>query len=692
MDFGLWRGCALLVCWALAVHLPSNALAQETPDSAPTQAVQTAVPDSAIVEPTPRISLPLEQSADSTPPLIPTESFAGRSAYKAFYMSPDGSHLAVEIQGSEEAEIHLIDAATRNVLKRYRIAGKLSIDWLEWAGNDKFVMSLSRAGVAFGVRVRFSRIYVRDINTDEIFPLEVSDKLIWGGDLVHVADDGSYALISVQDDLTSSPGVYRYELKRGGQVERIVKPNSNVWEWFADNDGVVRLGMGWNGKRLRVYYREDSGSKFRLVGKLKQSDDASRYWSVFQIIAGSSQGYVIEEGENGRMGVRLFDYSVGAPLETYYENPDWDVDDLWLKPDGTPLAAIYTDDRTQIEWFDEAAETLHKDLKRALKLEEVQIIQRARDNSRLLIWAGSEADPGALYIYTPDTSTLDLLGNYRPALDFRLLVKPKPVKYTARDGTVIPSYLTLPKGREAKNLPLIILPHGGPYGIRDKLQYNDEVQLLANRGYAVLQPNFRGSGGYGEAYFELGTGQIGRAMQDDLDDAMDWAVAEGIADPQRVCVVGASYGGYAALWAVLRNPERYACAASWAGVTDWDSMLKYDRRFFSRKGGRAWRDRVEGEEDFDLDTVSPLEFASQLSRPLLIAHGDADNNVPISQFEAFEEESRKAPVKPVTLRIAGEGHGFSSAENEKAWYDALEAFLMEHNPPDEQTALSEGAN
>ncbi|OYU73496.1 MAG: hypothetical protein CFE45_37170, partial [Burkholderiales bacterium PBB5] len=196
-------------------------------------------------------------------------------------------------------------------------------------------------------------------------------------------------------------------------------------------------------------------------------------------------------------------------------------------------------------------------------------MSRSEDGKRMLVAAGNEADPGVLYLYEPGAKSLKELAQWRPELDFTQLAQPKPMRYTARDGTVIRGYLTLPRGRDPKGLPLVIMPHGGPFGVRDKLQYNDEVQLLANRGYAVIQPNFRGSGGYGEDFFALGEGQVGRGMQDDIDDAMDWAVAQGIADAKRVCVVGGSYGGYAALWAVLRNPERYVCAASWAGVTDW---------------------------------------------------------------------------------------------------------------------------
>ena len=250
----------------------------------------------------------------------------------------------------------------------------------------------------------------------------------------------------------------------------------------------------------------------------------------------------------------------------------------------------------------------------------------------------------------------------------------------ARDGLKIPAYLTLPKHREAKNLPLIILPHGGPYGVRDTLDYNSEVQFLANRGYAVLQPNYRGSDSYGEEFYKKGVGQIGRAMQDDLDDGMDWLVERGIADPGRVCLVGASYGGYAALWGVTRNPKRYRCAASFAGVTDLRKQLKYDGRFLSSRYKRKWKTTVKGDDEFDLDSVSPARTASRLTRPILLAHGKKDSNVPFSQFNMFRSALEKAEKKAELVVYEDEGHGFSNPENEQNWLKKLEAFLQKHNP------------
>lgn len=399
-----------------------------------------------------------------------------------------------------------------------------------------------------------------------------------------------------------------------------------------------------------------------------------------RIVTGSDDAYTLDDTEDGHIALVRFDLVNRKTVEVVYSNPDWDLSNAMLDEHGKPLAVEYTDDRDRRVWLDPAMAKLQGDLERALKVDAVSIRSRSDDGNRMLVDAGGETDPGVLYLYDAQKKSLDELAQYRPKLDVAPLARPKPVKYTARDGTAISGYLTLPRGRAASGLPLIIMPHGGPYGVRDKLEYDDQVQLLANRGYAVLQPNYRGSDGYGKAFSDLGAGQIGRRMQDDIDDAMDWAVAQGTADKGRVCVVGASYGGYAAMWAAIRNPERYRCAASFAGVTDWRKMLRYDARFFSRKGARKWNERVTGEEDFELDSVAPAETIAQLKVPLLVAHGKLDSNVPFSQFKLVDDAARKAGVHIDTLIFDEEGHGFSKAEDEAKWYAALEAFLAKNNP------------
>ena len=624
-------------------------------------------------------------AAEAKPDLIPTAYFATRGSLWNAKLSPDGSHISYVRRFNGKLEMIVNNIDDKKMIRRVRFADGTAISSYEWVNDDKLVLRLSSVLTIGGWYVRRSRIALLEPSKSGIKYL-IKDPNGLSEEIIHTASDGSYALVAHKGDgRYYFPAVYRYPLEPGAEGQLVQKPKKNVWSWVADDSGAIRLGLGWQRKKLHIWYRTKAEDELERIAKIKPGDDDT-FFDVLQIVSGSDRGYVLDENAEGRVGVRLYDYAKREVVETFYENPDWDVDDLWVE-DGKPIAAFYTDDREQVVWFDDTNKQTYQALQKALPGMQVSVTSRAKSGGRMLAWVNSEADPGVLYLFDSEKRTLDELAQFRPKIDFRQLATPSAFTYQARDGTDIRAYLTLPKGREANNLPLIILPHGGPFGIRDQLRYDDEVQFLANRGYAVIQPNFRGSGGYGDDFYELGVGQVGRGMQDDLDDAMDWAVAKGIADKSRVCVVGGSYGGYAALWAVLRNPERYRCAASWAGVTDWDRMLRYDRRYLTNKAGRRWQNKIEGDDkDFDLKDVSPYKLARNLRRPVLLAHGTDDSNVPIKQFDQMVKAAAKAPVKPETLRIVGEGHSFSRADSEQQWYDALDGFLAKHNPADQLAA------
>ena len=643
-------------------------------------AIAAATQAPLVAQAPPSAGVAADPKAADLPPLIPTEAFASRGLLNSLDMSPDGRRIAATSFHKGDTIVVLLDGNTREVVANYAMPKKFAFEWMQWAGPDKLLVSIAQPGEFFGGDVRYTRLILMDLATGKTSYIGRKEPVVTGDDVIFIAPDGGYALVSMQRTIEEYPSVWRFELRDGGKASVVERPREGVWNWTADSSGQVRIGTGWRGGRHDVYSRSAAGGDLKRVERLKEEDVERRAWEVVRIEPGSDRAYVFYETGKGRDGFGVMDFAKRGDIEPVHASDSYDVTAVSFGPDGKPLGVRYTDDREQVAWLTPEDRARQAQLSRALQQPDVQVLSRAHDGSRMLVWAGSEADPGALYVYSPAEKRLDQFAEYRPKIDFRQLAPSRAVTYTARDGTPIRAYLTLPRGREAAKLPLIVMPHGGPYGIRDSLTYDDWVQLLANRGYAVLQPNYRGSGGYGDAFEKLGDGQIGRKMQDDLDDGMDWAVKEGFADPARVCMVGGSYGGYAALWAVLRNPERYRCAASWAGVTDWDSILRYDRKFFSPRGGRKWRERVEGTGGFDLDTVSPYRLAPTLTRPVLIAQGTEDTVVPPFQYHRFRKAAAAAKVKPVELLLEGEGHSFTQPANEKAWYDALLAFLAKHNP------------
>lgn len=623
--------------------------------------------------------------SESPPQKIPTLALAKDSGIGTMKLSPDGKLIALRTTTKDSTSIAVLDAATQDVLHRLALPKRNNLEWFRWAGNGKLLFSLSTPTVYFGEDARLSRLFFYDLATKTMPFVGRPDMGLEGDDVLFVDPAGEYLLLAMQRTIYDYPSVWRFALteKPIKGVKEVQRPTQGIWEWFADDAGIVRMGMAFDRGKVRVLYRAKPEDPLREIAKITEDNADDKLWDVLRITSGSDEGLVLKPDDNGRIAVRKFNYATRQVGEVVFAAPGWDVDEALIDKDGKLLAAFYTDDRDRAVWFEPKLKSLYARFEKAMPGQQVWIVSRADDDSRMLVWAGNEANPGQTFLFDAAKRALDSFSAELPDLDRSLTASPKPVRYTARDGTAISGYLTLPRGRQPKKLPLIVMPHGGPYGVRDKLEFDSTVQLLANRGYAVIQPNYRGSGGYGESFAELGAGQIGRAMQDDLDDAMDWAVKEGIADPARVCMVGASYGGYAALWAAIRNPERYRCAVSFAGVTDWKTQLKYDANFFTRKGAKKWRSRIQGEDPaFDLNLVSPVAQIARLTRPVLVAHGEDDSNVPFKQFLLLRDAATKAGKPLETLTFAGEGHGFADDANEARYLDAIEAFLAKHNPAD----------
>ncbi len=613
-------------------------------------------------------------------------AFARTSGISAMVLSPDGNLVAATGDVAGKTVLAIIDAPTHKPISRINVPDKTQLEWYKWAGSKRLLISISTIVPYFDDEVKATRLYVYDLAAAKLSEVSRHDMGIEGDDLLFTDPAGEYVLLSIQQTVYDYPSVWRFPLD--GTAARkgvLIQPAKNeIWEWYADDSGVVRMGLAFSADRkTKVWYRSAASENFRAIARLTEDSGEDEIWDMARIVTGSDDGYALKADASGHVALRKFNYATRTPGETVYAAPGWDVSDFDVDRTNKPVWATYTDDRDHIAWFDPRLKALQARLERAVAGSDVVITSRARDDSRMLVWVGHEDDPGSYYLYTAATARLEELNITHPGLDPRQLAVPRPVSYVARDKTVIHGYLTLPRGRTARGLPLIVMPHGGPYWVRDKLEYNGDVQFLANRGYAVLQPNFRGSDGYGEAFDKLGEGQIGRGMQDDLDDGMDWAVAQGLADPKRVCMVGSSYGGYAALWAVIRNPERYRCAASFAGVTDWKKQLKYNGKFFSPKSNRKWRARVTGEDGkFDLDQVSPQVQIARLTRPVLLTHGDADTRVTFKQFKQFRDAAAKAGKPIETVVFAGEGHGFDKPEDEAKWLESLDAFLTKYNPAD----------
>ncbi|MBX7500151.1 prolyl oligopeptidase family serine peptidase [Qipengyuania sp. YG27] len=629
---------------------------------------------------------PPQIDAAGRPAKIPVAAFADWLVLDGARLSETGRRIAIGGNSDGHQMIRIYDADTLELKQVIDGGDSDDFNWFRWAGDDRLLLSVMRQTENANYWARMSRLLVYDMVTGKMSYAGLKKAAVDGDTVVYVDPAGEYVLLNYQNQARYEAEVWRVPLDGTAmeRSERVVDNQGGVQFWFADSDGVVRLGMGRTSRgSVVVLYRGGPGEEFERVTKIARDDeDTIENWDVIGLQPGSDIGYTLQPTEDGREILREFNYRTATAGPVVYEDDKWSVEGVRLDDDGKPVAVNIRDDRLRQVWLDKDMGAVQDSLSQALGGRSVRIISNA-DRRRMLVLQTGPDDPGALYVFTPAEKRLAFLANLRPDIDFRLLSRGTAHDIATRDGLAMRSYLTLPRGRGKTGLPLIVMPHGGPFGIRDDLEYNDWVQLFANRGYAVLQPNFRGSGGFGSDFEEAGDGEIGRKMQDDLDDATRWAVAQGYADPARVCVVGASYGGYAALWAVIRNPELYRCAASWAGVTDWDAILLYDSEALTRRAyTEKWKPKVRGKDSgFDLSKVSPMAQLGRLTRPVFLGQGKDDTRVPYSQYYRLVEKAERMGIELDTLMLE-DGHTPVREGNHEKLLDAMVAFLERHNPPD----------
>ncbi len=625
------------------------------------------------------------EAASVIPPEIPTSAFASQAALRGAELSPDGSMFAysTRVNGSTYIVVH--DADSREMVNGFNIGDELDFGWFRWAGNDTILFSMTGT---WRDDYRFTRLYAFNLPRQQVNILQLRRMELDGNDIVHIDPDGRYVLVSIAESYRDWPDVWRFDLDGEGEPEgeKVLNKQDGVFQWIADNTGVVRIGLRVaTASRVAVRYRSSADDDWREIARTRfDNNDEVDLWDFYGLRAGSDMAYSLAVPPGAqRRALMEFDFNTGEVGRIVHQSEEADITSVTFDAEMNPISLGLAGDDFRREWLDEDLRTTVEALRRALPGSWVSLRDWSRDRSRMLVLQSGPADPGALYVFTPGERRLDLMAELRPQVQSDWLSEPEAIRYDARDGTSIHAYLTLPQGREPEGLPLIVHPHGGPYGVRDSDNYDDTVQLLANRGYAVIQPNYRGSGGYGEDFEDLGYGQIGRAMQDDLDDAVAYLVSEGIADPERVCIVGGSYGGFAAVWGAIRNPEIYRCAASWAGVMHFERQLGHDRNFLWGRNRNRWANRVDGDQtNFDLDDVSPAVQVARLTRPVLLAHGEEDNTVPFNQFTLMVSRAENADVELETLVLEESGHNFAGVDDEQAWYDALVEFLERHNPAD----------
>lgn len=470
---------------------------------------------------------------------------------------------------------------------------------------------------------------------------------------------------------------------------KLVTPDHGVtgarmFSWVPDHTGTIRMGYGEVGKEDEpvLLIRKDAKSAWTRL----HDNDLFKRGKFFPIAFGADPDmlYVTSSMATGRAAIYRFSVKRGRLKGKVFAHRQANAGELFFSRDRSQILAVsYYDDEYRLEVLDESFQQRMDRITAAVGNDNIYLGVSDKAKTRQIVWTGDERTPGKPWLYFDDTGKAIALPEPSPWISDDAMAPMKSVRYRARDGLDIPAYLTLPTNTEkAQGLPAIVLPHGGPY-VRDYKEWDYWVQFLVSRGYAVLQPNFRGSSGYGGRFRAMGYGEWGDDMQQDVADGAKWLVNQGIADPNRICIMGGSYGGYATLMGLVQDSDIFRCGVAWAPVTDLKRILVQDN---SWDEDNPWFWRVTGGKSRkELKEISPAYLARKITRPLLLMHGDQDDIVFVDQSRILVKalKKRKNPAPLQYLEFRGLGHQVATEEAREKFLKEIEKFLFEHNPPDE---------
>lgn len=639
----------------------------------------------------------LAQAAAGAPP--PVEAFGRVPQVDNIALSPDGKFVAWDDNSGTQPIVVVFDLEARKQKARFPIADS-KLRGLQWSDNSTLLVDLSMTQTVRLNRKRMNewfRTLAVDVSTGESRLLlfeDQSGELVTGATLLAARTSRPHTVMMAkwtfdETEHRSAAGtriagrrqdsgwvysVFSVDTRTGrGSV---VETGSQFTEdWVLDATGTPVARSEWEPSKRTYSILAKDGMGWRNIHTQENVEKLERLRTVSVSADGRA---VLAIGLSGHKTSKLWSIPLdGSGARVLSEDPARDVIAVLVDSfTAAPIAVELEGISPQRQWLDSRTEARHKALTRAFPERDVWIVDRSENYQRMLVRVEGLSNPPIYYLVDFVTGRADIVGEAYPALSQTKLGSVRAMSYRARDGASIPAYLTLPAGTEEKNLPLVVLPHGGPAS-RDYLEFDWWAQFLASRGYAVLQPQFRGSTGFGREHRKAGFRQWGGLMQDDVTDGVEWLIEQGVADPRRVCIVGGSYGGYAALAGAAFTPELYACAVSVNGVSDLPMMLNDVE---TRGGDESdalfyWRDHIGSKSDPKIAEKSPARAAAAIKAPVLLIHGADDVVVPISHsrkmHDALTELGR--PVKFV--KLAGEDHWLSRSETRVRMLTELESFL-----------------
>lgn len=597
---------------------------------------------------------------------IPTEDFFRNPEQTAFSLSPGGEYVACKKPWQDRLNIFVRNVDTGEEV-RVTNATARDIDNYAWVTDQRLVYTGDTGGD------ENFRVYA--VNADGS---DLKELTPFSGVRVQLLDklehDPNAILITMNQRDPKLFDVYRIDINTG-ELTLVAENPGNVTGWMADNQGRVRLAIASNGVEATLLYRATEEEEFAAVRTSDFKDSLQPLFFDFD----DKYLYVASNIDRDKKAVYRYDPATDTFLDLIYENDQVDVNHLMRSKSRQVITgASFFTDKPQYDFFDPERKALQERLEALLPEGVVGVSDASLDESRLLVVNFSDRSMFTYYCYDQTTETLTLLADAAPWINEEEMAEMRPITFTARDGLVIHGYLTLPRGMEAEDLPVVVVPHGGP-SARDRWGFDPTVQFLANRGMAVLQINFRGSTGYGKEFWAAGFKEWGGNMQNDITDGVLWLVDQGIADPERVGIYGASYGGYAALAGLTFTPDLFACGVSYVGPSNLITLLESIPPYWEPVKEMLYEQVGDPVKDKKkLEANSPVFHAENIKSPLMVAQGANDPRVKKSESDQIVDALRKRGVDVEYMVKDNEGHGFRNVENRLEFHRAVEKFLLKH--------------
>ena len=592
-----------------------------------------------------------------------------------FALAPDGKHVAFLARNSGRLNVfvQVLDAsgAPTGDAKPLTAESARDVSGFFWKGNGNIVYAKD-----FGGDENFHVLSVPisgDGGGKDLTPYDGVRASI----LDDLKDDDQHLLITHNKRDKKVFDVFRIDVATG-DAQLVAENPGNITGWITDHDGKLRAAVTTDGVDAAVLYRETESQPFKTIVATDFREAVEPLFFTFD----NQRLYVNSNRGRDKKAIFELDPKTGKEGKLIYENPDVDAYALDYSRKRKVLTEVgYADWKAQQKALEPVTAAIHADLKKKLAGYDFSLVGATKDENRYIVAVYSDRTRGMTYVYDVKKKSLVKLAESAPWLAEADMAPMKPITYQSRDGLTIHGYLTLPVGREAKNLPVVVNPHGGPWA-RDLWRFNPEAQFLANRGYAVLQMNFRGSTGYGRKFWEASFKQWGRAMQDDITDGVEMLKQQGIADPKRIAIYGGSYGGYATLAGVTFTPDLYAAAIDYVGVSNLLSFMNTIPPYW--ESGRKQLYTMVGDpatEKAMLEAASPVNFVDRIKTPLFVAQGARDPRVNKAESDQIVDGLKKRGVVVEYMVKDNEGHGFRNEENQFDFYGAMEKFLAQNMKP-----------